>query len=199
VVGWFGQSRPEARVTLHVSDSEDAQRAAESGECDFAVVTGGSRLVAGALRAEQIGSHDLVLVASADERRVGDSVEPAELAQLPFVCSPPGRPRRRLTDEAMAEIGIAERTVMIELGHPEALKTVTGMGLGVALLMRASVERELQAGVLREVEIVGTHLTLPIAVVHRTDKRFTPIQRQLLDEVIVALGATADRSWPERS
>jgi DNA-binding transcriptional LysR family regulator len=188
VVGWFGQTRPEATVTLHVSDSEDAQRAAESGECDFAVVTGGSRLVAGALRAEQIGTHDLVLVASAGDRRVGDSVQPAELARLPFVCSPPGRPRRRQMDEALAEIGIAERTVMIELGHPEALKTVTGIGLGVALLLRASVERELREGALREVEIVDTRLTVPIAVVHRADKRFTPIQRQLLDEVTVALG-----------
>jgi DNA-binding transcriptional LysR family regulator len=188
VFGWFGETRPEARVTLHVSDSEDAQRAAEAGECDFAVVTGGLPLVGGALSAQKIGSHDLVLVASADDRRVGDSVEPGELAQLPFVCSPPGRPRRRLMDEAMAEIGIAERRVVIELGHPEALKRVTRMGLGVALLMRASVEEELRDGTLREVEISDTRLTVPIAVVHRADKRFTPIQRQLLDEVIVALG-----------
>jgi len=188
VLGLFGHERPEARITLHVSDAEDAQRAAESGECDFAVITSGATLTSRTLRARQIGTHDLVLVASPDDQRVGDCVVPDELALLPFVCSPPGRPRRRLADQAMAELGITDRHVAIELGHPEALKTVTGMGVGVALLLRASVQEELREGTLREVEISHTRLTVPIVAVYRADKRFTPIQRQLLEALTAALG-----------
>ena len=187
VLGWFCDRQPDARVTLHVSDCEDALRATESGECDFAVVTSGSPLVGETLRARRLGSHDLVLVASPDEDRVGTTVEPAELARLPFVCSPPGRPRRRLVDDALAEFGITRRRVVIELGHPEALKTVTRMGTGLALLLRASVSEELRAGTLREVPIAGLELTVPIVAVHRADKRFTPIQRQLLKAVATAL------------
>jgi LysR family transcriptional regulator, low CO2-responsive transcriptional regulator len=186
VVGWFCDRQPEARVTLQVSDCEEAQRATEGGECDFAVLTTGSPLVDEALRARRVGSHDLVLVASPDESRVGETAEPAQLARLPFVCSPAG-PRRRLVDDALAEFGIARRQVVIELGHPEALKTVTRMGAGVALLWRASVEEELRSGVLREVPIAGLQLKIPIMIVHRADKCFTPIQRQLLEAIAAAL------------
>jgi LysR family transcriptional regulator, low CO2-responsive transcriptional regulator len=187
VLGWFSARRPEANLTLHVCDSEDAQRAAESGECDFAVVTGSSALTGGALRARRIGDHDLVLVAAPGDR-IGATVTPEELAQMPFVCSPRRRPRRRMVEDALAEMGIAERRVVLELGHPEALKAVIRMGAGVALLLRAAVEDELQAGTLREISIDGHRPQVPVVLVHRTDKRFTPMQRQLLEALFVALG-----------
>jgi DNA-binding transcriptional LysR family regulator len=188
VLGWFADRRPEARVTLHVSDSEDAQRAAESGDSDFAVITGGSALPGGALRERRVGGHDLVLVAAPDDDRVGASVTPQELTLLPFVCSPQRRPRRRMVDEALAQIGVVERRVVLELGHPEALKRVTRMGTGVALLMRAAVQDELRAGALREIEIQGHHLLVPLLLVHRSDKRFTPLQQQLAETLTTALG-----------
>lgn len=188
VLGCFVERRPAARVTLHVSDSEDAQRAAESGESDFAVITGGAALPGGALRERRIGSHDLVLVAAQSDGRVGASVTPAELAVLPFVCSPQRRPRRRMIDEVLSQIGVSERRVVLELGHPEALKRVTRMGTGVALLMRAAVQDELRAGALREIEVDGHHLEVPLLMVHRSDKRFTPLQQQLLETLAAALG-----------
>lgn len=187
ILGWFGARRPEARITLHVCDAEDAQRAAQSGDCDFAVITSPAPADEGVLRSRRIATEDLVLVASPDEDRVGRRVSSAELAELPFVCSPPGRPRRRLADEAMAQIGVQRQRITIELGHPEALKAVTRMGMGVALLLRASVQAELDAGLLREVSIEDVHLTVPVLAVHRADKRFTPLQQQLLDALTFAL------------
>jgi DNA-binding transcriptional LysR family regulator len=188
VLAAFARQRPSARLTLHVSDAEDAQRAAESGDCDFAVITGSSALSGGALQARHIGDHDLVLVASPEDTRVGESVDPAELGTLPFVCSPPHRPRRRQVEAALAEVGVTRRSVLLELGHPEALKTVVQMGTGVALLLRAAVQQELCAGQLREVAIEGHRLQVPVMLVHRTDKRFTPLQRQLLAALVGELG-----------
>jgi DNA-binding transcriptional LysR family regulator len=190
VLGRFAELRPDARITLHVYDAEDAQRAAESGDCDFAVVTSEAPLAGGMLHARSVAGHDLVLVASPQDDRVGAEVDVDELAALPFVCSPHGRPRRRLVEDALAEIGIVERRVVIELGHPEALKAVTRMGMGVALLLRASVQAELDVGTLREVTITGACLTVPILIVYRTDKRFSPIQSQLLDAVVESFSSS---------
>ena len=189
VLSEFCLRRPLASVKLQVSDAEDAQRAAESGECDFAVITSGSR-VDGAVRAEHIGDHDLVLVAAPDAA-VGDCVTAEELALLPFVCSPAGRPRRRLVEGALRRLGIVERSVAIELGHPEALKTATRRGLGVAMLLRASVQSELDSGALREVKIAEGSLTVPILLVNRAGKRFTPLQLELVDVVRDAFGDAA--------
>jgi LysR family transcriptional regulator, low CO2-responsive transcriptional regulator len=191
VVAAFAVQRPGARLTLHVSDSEDAQRAAESGDCDFAVITGSSVLSGGVLQARQIGTHDLVLVASPDDNRVGESVDAAELATLPFICSPVNRPRRRQVEATLAEVGVTRRHVLLELGHPEALKAAVRMGTGVALLLRAAVAQDLCAGQLREVTIDGHQLQVPVLLVHRADKRFTPMQRQLLAAIAAEFaGAT---------
>ena len=187
VLSAFGRERPDARITLHIQDSEDAQRAAESGECDFAVITGRSVLADGNLRAITVGTHDLVLAAAPSDTRLGHVIDPAELADLPFVCSPAHRPRRRLVDEALAEAGVTRRRVVMELGHPEALKSVTRTGLGVSLLLRAAVESELRTGTLREVEIRGHQLTVPVLLVHRIDKRFTPIQRRMVEALVEAI------------
>jgi DNA-binding transcriptional LysR family regulator len=191
VLGVFAQERPEVTVTLHVSDSEDAQRSVAASECDFAVITSRASLTGGVLRARRLESHDLVLVASPEDDRVGATVDPAELAALPFVCSPAGRPRRRSVDETMAEIGVMRRLVVLELGHPEAIKTVCRMGLGVALLLRSAVRDELNTGTLREVTINGRQLRIPVQLVHRVDKRFGPAQRHLIEEVVRAMADAA--------
>ena len=120
------------------------------------------------------------MLVAAPEDDVADTIPVAALRRLRFVCSPGGRPRRRMVDAALAEIGIDDRAVAIELGHPEALKTATRRGMGVSLLLRASVQPELDAGTLREIRIEDTELSVPVVVLTRAGKQFTPLQEELL-------------------
>jgi len=180
----FQDDHPDAFVRLHVSDADDAARATESGDCDFAVITTSTPTVSGgALSAETIGEHEIVLVVSPDEDGVPDTVAADDLKTLRFVCSPGGRPRRRMVDDAMQAIGVDHRDVAIELGHPEALKTATRRGMGVSLLLRASVQPELDAGTLRAVAIENTRLTVPVVLLTRPGKRFTPLQSELMQQL----------------
>jgi DNA-binding transcriptional LysR family regulator len=196
IVSEFVRERPRASITLLVSDAEDAKAAAEQGDADFAVVTSDSEFDASNLRAEAVCDHDLILVAAPNDSHVGDIVAVDDLARLRYVCSPGGRPRRRLVDTALAAIGVHDRRIAIQLGHPEALKCATARGIGVCLMLRASVTDELEAGVLREVAIEDAQLTVPVVLVRRADKRFSPLQsvlmatiREVLVERFAALAA----------
>jgi DNA-binding transcriptional LysR family regulator len=193
ILSEFTTERPLGKIALHVCDNEDAQRATEAGDCDFAVTTSEPLTNGAALTVEQVGDHDLLLVASPDDTEVGELVAPDELGRLRFVCSPQGRPRRRLVDSAMRRAGIEERSIAIELGHPEALKTATRKGLGVVLLLRAAVEDELRAGTLREVKIEDTRLTVPVMLLRRVGKHFSPLQRELFDSVRACLAGGPER------
>ena len=183
----FMRERPSASITLHVSDAEDAIAAVEVGEADVALVTSAADLDQSSLGTEHVCDHELILVASPEDRHAGDAVTLEELSALRFVCSPRGRPRRRLIDEALGGIGLGERRIVIQLGHPEALKIATARGLGVCLMLAASVTQELEAGILRRVEIEGATLSVPIRLARRTDKRFTALQDVLLADVREAL------------
>jgi LysR family transcriptional regulator, low CO2-responsive transcriptional regulator len=143
-------------------------------------MTSDADLDSATLTAEPICDHELVLVAAPGDAHVGDVVTVGELAALRYVCSPAARPRRRLVDAALERIGLHERRIVIQLGHPEALKRATASGIGVSLMLRSSVVGELEAGQLREVAIEDARLTVPVVMVRRVDKRFSPLQGVLM-------------------
>jgi LysR family transcriptional regulator, low CO2-responsive transcriptional regulator len=174
-VSAFARERPRASITLLVSDSEDAKAALEHGGADFAVLTGDPEMSSATLVAEPVCDHELILVASPGDTDVGDAVAIEDLSRLRYVCSPGTRPRRRLVDAALETIGVRERRIAIQLGHPEALKRATASGIGVCFVLRSSVGSELEHGTLREVAIEGARLTVPIVIVQRADKRFSPL------------------------
>lgn len=179
----FRRRRPLAAITLSVSDPEQALDSVELGHVDFAVLVVPSAPANPALQAEVVGHEDIVLVAAPHYEAGRASVPVAALAQIPLVSSPGGQVRRSLIDDQLIALGVRLENVVIELGHPEAMKRATRDGLGMCLLFRTSVDAELKSGVLREVVISDARLSVPLMTVLRVGKRLSPIQRELLDAV----------------
>jgi hypothetical protein len=50
----------------------------------------------------------------------------------------------------------------------------------VCLMLRSSVNDELESGALREVAIEDAHLAVPVVLVRRADKRFSALQSALM-------------------
>jgi DNA-binding transcriptional LysR family regulator len=179
----FREERPLVDIVLHILDTEHALADTEAGEHDFAVavveVDPGSR----GLRAEKLGDDELVVVAAPDGDPPESRITVDQLAKLSFVEAPQKLLRRQFVDHQLQRIGIRDRKVSIELGHPEAMKRATAAGLGVAVLFRSAVRSELASGELREIEVQDVHLSGPIYLVHRKDKLFSAVHRELIDAV----------------
>ncbi len=191
VLSAFQRDHPRARITLHVSDPERAMHEIATGVADFAIIATIEPIEPRLFNAEEIATEELVLVAGPQDRDVGDSVALGDLASLPYVCSPGGLARRRLVDTALRDLGVESRHIVIELGHPEAMKRAAHDGLGVAVLFLSSVARELEEGTLRRIDIEGVRIPVPILLVRRVEKRTSPLQRQLLDAIRAHLGDNA--------
>jgi DNA-binding transcriptional LysR family regulator len=148
--------------------------------------------------AELIARPPFCLVTSVDDERVGDSATVAGLTGLPLVCPPAGMAIRRSQDAALATIGVVDRRVEIELGSAEAMKVAVQEGLGMALIWRESVRRELAAGLLREVRISGHELYDKLYLVKRRGKRLTALQstltRVIRDEVHSRMAISSDQN-----
>lgn len=196
VLARFREGRPLAAITLAVSDPEGAIKAVESGESDFAVVMADVPPSSRVLQATTIGHEDILLVAAPDYQPSIDSLPVSALAETPLVSSPSGHIRRGIVDMRLAERGARPRNVVIELGHPEAMKRATEDGLGMCLLFRSSVERELASGRLREIALEDAELSVPLIAVQRAEKLLSPIQRELLDVVSTAVRRGAPAPAP---
>lgn len=179
IIGEFLQASPRSEVTLHVAPPNVALKSVESGDRDFGVFLAEILSSDADLRVEPIGTEDFVLVAAPSTVRFERPLTAPEIAALPFICPPSGAARRDVEDRALAALGVSSRQVVVELGHPEAMKRLVRSGLGVSLLFRSCVEDDLAAGALMAIPVAAPLPSVPITLAWRADKVFTPVQERL--------------------
>lgn len=178
VLARFRRDRPGIYIRLAIRDPTRALDEVEQGESDFAVVAVETTPAANGLLAEHVGNSEMVLIAPA-AAELPASIAPQELSTLAFVEGPS---RERL-DRQLARLGIHERNIVMELGHPEAVKLAVSDGLGVAFLARSAVTRELESGRFREIRIDELHVGFDIYVAFRPDAGVSQAQRDLVDAI----------------
>jgi DNA-binding transcriptional LysR family regulator len=187
VLSSFRAGHPRVEVRLGISDTEHAVEDTRSGAFDFAVVVATTSTDAPGLDAEEIGGDEIVLVAAPGSEWGSRSLELEDLKAVPFIEAPEGIIRRTFVDRELRALGIVERNVILQLGHPEAMKRATREGLGVAFLFRSAVQEELQAGTLCELSVAGVEMTVPVFLIARKGKTFSPVHHALIDDIRTAL------------
>jgi DNA-binding transcriptional LysR family regulator len=183
ILSEFHRDRPHASVSLTVLDPEHALEATATGAADFAVIVTDELPPPGRFDAALLGREELVVVLAPDYPLAGARVSVERARTLPFVSSPRDHLRRAIVDAELRRAGLDEIDVVIELGHPEAMKRAVRDGLGAAVLFRSAVREELETGLLRKITIAGTQLSVPIQLVRRKGKRMSLLQAQLVEFV----------------
>ena len=175
VLAAFRAGRDRAEIELSVADADRLLQDVRAGTLDLAVIAGHRGAPPADLEVERIGSDELVLVASGEVRRAAAALAVAELASLPFVDAPGGL------------LPFEHPHVTLRTADPEARKHAVLEGEGLTLLSRAAVASELRSGLLRAIAVTDLDLELPVTLVRRADSTLTPLQRQLVEDITVAV------------
>lgn len=192
ILGRYSQANPHVQIRLTISHPSPASQQVHEGECDFAVLHLHSELAREELNIERLGREELIIVAARDDTRIGASIDIDELTRIPFVASPVGQ-IRELEEIALRSLGVANRQIAIELGHPEAMKEAILQRLGIGVLFRSAVEEQLANGRLRAVGLKGARMLVPMVLVHSQSKIFSPLQERLIAHIrkeLADLGGT---------
>lgn len=182
ILAQFRRECPGAVITMSVSDPEPAFAAVVSGECDVGIVIDAANHEHPHLRCEEIGREEITLVAAADSLPEIDALSLADLSEMAVVGAPAGNLARAAVDHLLMELDLPPQNVVMELGHPEAMKRVIRSGVAVSLLFRGCVEDELAAGVLREIPLVDAELSLPVVCITRVDRKPSSLQTLLVEQ-----------------
>jgi DNA-binding transcriptional LysR family regulator len=186
IVADFALHRAEAQISLRTSVIAEAISGVRDGSLDFAIVVAPTSMREDDIIVRRLFEESYCLVASPGSG-APRAVDAHDLEDLRFVCSPQISPRIDLIDRPLEQLG-ARRRIVVELTHPEAVKRAVRHGFGVAFLLRSAIRGELEEGALREIKTKDFSLTAPISEIHRKDKRFSPLQRDLIDTIGMALG-----------
>ena len=174
----FRDLHPDAEATLQVETTNRICERVMQNMIDVAVVTGpveDRRFVVRDLLDDEVD-----LIVSPSHPFAGrTSVSAAEVAAEDFAVPEPGSRTRMLIEGAFLERGMRIRVTM-QLPGTEAVKKAVEANLGVAMVSKHAIARELSLGVLHRVVIDGLTIHRPIHVLHRKGKHLSPLARRFL-------------------
>lgn len=187
LLGDFKVQYPHVHARLTVANSETI----ESKVADHTLDVG---LIESPSHHPQLTSHvccedDLVAICSPKHAVAKfSSITPAQLAEQPYVSRESGSGTREVVDEYFRQNGVQPEDLHItmELGSREAIKGAVEAGLGIAIVSRATILKEVKLGDLIAVPLVP-RLNRPLSLVYAKEKFRSRLLQTFLDCVVNTL------------
>jgi LysR family transcriptional regulator, low CO2-responsive transcriptional regulator len=149
----YRQLHPGVSILLEVGNRATVFDRLESRRADIGI---GGRPTGKSLVGYPLVGNELVVVGRE---------APADLARTPWLLREEGSGTRLATERLLADLDLgsagAAAPEFLTLGSNGAIKQGLVVGLGVTLISRFAVTRELRNGILCEIGVVGTPLTRP--------------------------------------
>jgi DNA-binding transcriptional LysR family regulator len=168
----FRAQHAGVQILLREANPDDLLDALEAGDLDLVILARVVRRGGGDLmRAARSG---LVREKWLDDEIVLVGAPGIDAKTAPLVTFAQGATTRTLVDQYFPGVPIA-----MELGSIAAVKGNTRAGVGVALVSRRAVERDVAAGLLEIVPSDRTPIVRPLYLVHRGRDRLPPAAAEL--------------------
>ncbi len=182
LLGEFKNRYPDINLRLKVSNSEGVVSMVEHNVIDLGVVeapVSNKNLIVEICHEDQlvvvaVPEHDLV--------KRGGKVTARDIKEYPFVCREEGSGTREVIMQYLADEGVRaeEMNFCLELGSPEALKGAVEAGMGISILSRSTIEKELKLNTLAELQL-DPPLSRPFSFVRQRQKFRVRVMEELLE------------------
>jgi len=178
----FRARHPHVRVRAAVADTREVLRRVEQGKADLGLA--GGKGDSPHLEYRPFARDVLAVVVPASHPWAGRRrVTPGQLCGQPLILREAGSASRACLEQALTAAGRspADLAVALELGSNEAIKEAVLRGVGAAVLSRAAVQKEVEAGLLRALPVAGLSLAREMFVVHDRRRPLSIPARLFLD------------------
>jgi DNA-binding transcriptional LysR family regulator len=170
LLGEFQQRYPDVNVRLSVSNSLGVVHMVENNSVDVGIV---EAPVSNKNLAVDVCWHDELMLICPPGHALAKkgAITPQEIVGLPFLCREEGSGTREVINEYLEQNKVSPHDVNLcmEFGSPEAIKSAVEAGLGVSIVSRATVGKELKLGTLVALPLKPV-LKRPFSFVHQRQK-----------------------------
>ena len=101
-----------------------------------------------------------------------------EISKMRLLLPHDGRVKTYI-ENCFAEKGIPLNR-RVSLGSMDSVKTAIGAGLGVSIMARSTVEREVKTGLLMTKRLCDLELKYPVNIIYHKDKHFSRLATEFL-------------------
>jgi len=182
LLGEFKNKYPDINLRLKVSNSEGIVSMVEHNVIDLGVVE--SPVSNKSLIVEVCHLDQLVVIAEPNHELVrrGGKVKASEIVKYPFVSREEGSGTRDVILQYLIEekVNPADLNFSLELGSPEAIKGAVEAGMGITIISRSIIGKELKLYTLCELQL-DPPLTRPFSFVRQRQKFRVTVMEELLE------------------
>lgn len=149
LLGEFQARHPEVRIRLSVSNSLGIVHMVESNTVDIGIVE--SQVANKNLAVEVCWQDQLVFICRPDHPLAQAAEVPVrQLLELPFLAREEGSGTREVISDYLVHNGVQwhDLNLSMEFGSPESVKSSVEAGLGISIVSKATVTKELRLGTL---------------------------------------------------
>ncbi len=170
ILSRFKRQNPSAEIVVRLGERSEVCAEIANGGVDCGVVI--AREIPGDLDVEVVGVEEILFIAAPTHPLAGrHELQIEDLVGQPFILAPKGSSYRKVIDDMLAERGLANVPVLMELDGADSVKRAVQQGLGLGVALRSSVEWELEHGLLQELQLVGPRPHVEIALVFASRRR----------------------------
>ncbi len=193
LLGQFKAKYPDINIRLKVSNTDGIVSMVEHNVIDLGVVE--ASVSNKNLIVEMCHDDRLVVVTPPDHemsKRPGP-VRPDDLKDYPFICREEGSGTREVILKYLQDnnVNVSDMNFCLELGSPEALKGAVEAGMGISVLSRSTISKELKLNTLCEIQL-DPPLSRPFSFVRQRQKFRVRVMEELLDFAKAYCESTAD-------
>ncbi|WP_349645734.1 LysR family transcriptional regulator [Candidatus Parabeggiatoa sp. HSG14] len=180
LLGDFKLKYPEIHIQLSVSNISGIVSMIENNEIDFGLVEGpvaNKSLAVELCRMDQL----VAIVPWGHPLTEYDEVLVQQLMDYPYISREKGSGTREVIIEYFnqADLSFHDLNIVMELGSIEAIKGAVASGMGVSILSRAAIQKDLQLGMVKELNL-NPPLERPFSFVYQKQKfRLQAIEKLL--------------------
>ena len=182
LLGEFKTRYPDINLRLKVSNSEGIVSMVEHNVIDLGVVE--SPVSNKNLIVEVCHDDQLVVIAAPDHELVkrGGPVKAGEIVKYPFISREEGSGTREVIMQYLMDENVNpnEMNLSLELGSPEAIKGAVEAGMGITIISRSIIDKELKLNTLCELQL-DPPLSRPFSFVRQRQKFRVTVMEELLD------------------
>ena len=179
----FQGKHAHVKITLQIGDTRKIINMVSQGAIEIGLV--GARYEDKRLHFEEFSKDELVLAFSSNHPWNGRAeVFLDDLRQQPFILREVGSGTRAVLEKIFHDKGIdikRDLRIACELGSAEAVKEGILAGVGVSILSRLAVARELKFGLLKISKIKGMHLQRILYQVDNVHRVKSPLCQEFLE------------------
>ena len=170
LIGAFKKAHPKVLINLHVYNTKIAESMISDGVSDIGFVEG-------AVNSKDINVRPwfkdelVVLAAPSDPLANKEAFDVNEdMKNSRWIMREKGSGTAAIFRSKMADY-LDEVNIVMEMGHPEAVKRAVESGVGIACLSALTICREVENGWLKSLKVVGVDMKRQLYIISRRDKQ----------------------------